>query len=778
VQDPNPLLSLRGPVTQDGKVGIELNGEFIAGRPQGVPVQGFAFDRRTAELLPNTGTGGFSDMTQIASWIDGFDDTTLVVIQTVAGQAVTAGGATDFNAAIAKIGAEPAWQAGWNLPPAPFAVVGVPGLDPGDTKQTCGAFPQNSTGSCGLNGYLVLNALRYGFAWGDYVPFETKPAGTQNGLTNTMTVGSQDIASPAPPSGVQGGYHVVTVDRYDLQLLSNDAYWTNASEPTQFRDTGDMANRLQAAATNPTVLVFVASLGQPIANPEPMLYNQYLLPPLERLGGNRDVFISSRAGTYSLAGAGGLIDNTIEASNIIAPAGETPQPAGRIEGMLARNNQKLFEPELGGPGTPNLKLFQIAYQPPSPWPHSDAPDYAAASKWFAQQLLVPQGVTDVDNVRDAYDRPNLKFDAGTVKGLEYPHGQGFSETTFLNLQGDYETEFPAVTQVMSYLYSDGGFRRPFTDTSLPNYVAVGKVASDIEKALEPPNAAVGFLLTDIFNEALSVSSLEAEEFEVGDAVFGIVSDFATEADGSATAEIDTTAQQLAATLPIRVTDTLAAFDSLADIIVHDHDKLLAANSLFGSLNWITETADAVGRDILAGTRSAVYAALMPLAWSYSPGKATYFSHPAADFTDMRTWRCSAALSTATPYRNLPASAQYVSEATLTDAGQPQHSVWWWVQASGPGSYTGGFAVGAENCLDESSQPLTWNVPYIPPASLTDPLFAPAGTRVPGTDTRGVGLYRPWFWQRNFAAHCWRTRDTRCAPLPDEHVPAPAWSRGN
>jgi hypothetical protein len=457
---------------------------------------------------------------------------------------------------------------------------------------------------------------------------------------------------------------------------------------------------------------------------------------------------------------------------VIRSPGEPSQPAGRLSGVLERNHQGLFEPGTAGPGSPDVGLFEIAYGPPSQWPDSNLPDYAETGQWFADQLFPTQEFT---NVRDQYDNAAINFGnyVSEVQGLRYPGSTkcNCTKSTFSALQDDYANEFKWVAQVASTLTQT--FKEPVNDTELANYVSLQQISSDIEKAVAPPPQAVSFDFWDLIAEVLNIASFAPEvgpAFGVWGAFMDMAGDISLDPDGGSADLVQTTTDQLAADIPAHATQMLKAFDVLASIALHDHDKLSAMNDLLTKLDWTTgQTSDAVGQLVQTGARRTFYSVLMRAGWNYTQPPTwgyptwTYFTNPSPTLTDLRGYTCSQLVDRIHLYPGLPASAQYAFQVGWQDAKTPLYSVWWWVKADRPGDV---FTDSVRNCGHHPT----------PPASLTDPIFAPAGTTVSGGATVGAGAYAPWFWKRNFDSRCWYTGTTSpCHPIvPHVQTRAPAW----
>ncbi len=438
-----PLVRIETEVTQSGQVGILLGGTFVPAPP--TPVQVFVLDRHTL-ATPSVGQGtvaGFSDMGQIGPYItqksNALGSPPIVIIQTTRLGSTAGDQQAVLNGALGQIGALPAnWGdrpgAGEIWPPWPFVAVGVTGLSPGSATQSCVAHdnpdPPPTPTRCVVDGWFSSPtgpSSHYTFSSGDYVPFDITPTPSDvAGLDNTITVGAQKISAPPFPARSAGGFHVVVLDRYTLEVLHNDSFAT-ADDDDQNALTG-MLGRLTDAVNDPSQMVMMTSVGwtSPDLNPQDPTLWVGIMNAIDDLGGTPDTFANATPpATYSFVGMAGLVDygRVAEASSIAQAAG-APAVSGKITGVLERTNERLFEPLVASPSNIDTTLYPAIYQPPTPWPHSEAPDYAAASVYLAQQLLGAD--TEYLNVRDAYGSSTAtpSWSGGPLTRLDsitYPH---------------------------------------------------------------------------------------------------------------------------------------------------------------------------------------------------------------------------------------------------------------------------------------------------------------------------------------------------------------------
>jgi hypothetical protein len=807
-----PLVQLQTEVTQDSETGISLGGTFYPG-PFGV-VQVFALDRSTLEM---SASAGFSDMTAIGPWITQEQNklgSPIVILQTTSGSPVRFGTPDDFNNALAPMGALPVWENGLDAP-APFVAIGVAGLPVGTATQGCAPEPPTaSTTRCAINGWFssgTSQTSHYTFSFGDFVPFSVTPSPNPGALTNTITVGQQQITSPpfAPNSDGSaslGGYHVVVLDRYTLQVLHNDSFAT-ANDNGATAEQG-MLDLLNSAVADDTQVVVITTVGDGfrLGAINPQIWTA-IMGDISQLGGTPDVFARASAGqTYSLVGIANDVDygDVAEASSVAHAAGD-PVPTGAINGVLQRSRHDLFEPLFTTESAPNVALYQAIYRAPTSWPDSNRPDYPKASAWLAGELL--PHVHNLTDVRDEYDShtvvgswmgdlsstvdkleaagcptgPTIDFSCDTVKALENDYVGGPGQTG----------EFAEVDEVNTLLHTEAP--QVFNGTGLSNYVTLQTLESQIENA--EPAAGTDLTESDIFAimqgaiDVLSVFPETDEVLGVTSGLLGIAAGATSEADGAPEdTRIQDTASTLATDIVSRQSALTATFDTLNTIAVSDYGRLTAMYDLAENVNW---DSAAIATDIEAGERQQIVTALttatwglspsnrlsVPPTWITSPADTTGSSKPVA-LTDMRDWECEEefGFSDIHPFNQMDPNSEHASIVGWANPTTPLYKVFF---ITGTMNFSDAYyGLGPNQCREH------WPLNDLGAKDVFDAMFAPAGATLPNNSILGVGLDPAQWWWRNFSGTCWHGKvvgqmwpfkwHENCAPNPNSYALAPVW----
>jgi hypothetical protein len=350
-------------------------------------------------------------------------DTSKLVVLTLGSGTVT--DMTNFSGAVSQIGM-PAYGSSVSSVPAPFSVIGIPGMTSGKAWHNFGL--QIGTGAPGaLVGYIkdsayytqggVLEAEQRVFTFPDVVGFETRVVDGDSVQVQVQhydpSTRSYTTTTLASFPTTDGGLGIVNFDPYTLAVIESHK-WT---PDTPGIDWNEVRDQLDAAVAGGDGVVIV-SLGQMsgyTSEPSAAAFRLDVLPAIRALGGQPDIF--ARAvndnGTYSFIGSGG---QGTESSSVVAygvptragPDGTTPLPvtSGNLTGELQRGSDGRFVPSQADPsGIFRFDLDPVLYQAPGDWPLTPAAGATTADgaetalAWLAQckalagNQLVVQGLS-------------------------------------------------------------------------------------------------------------------------------------------------------------------------------------------------------------------------------------------------------------------------------------------------------------------------------------------------------------------------------------------------
>jgi hypothetical protein len=343
-------------------------------------------------------------------------DTSKMVVITLGSGTVT--DVANFSKAVALVGM-PAYASSVASVPAPFSVIGIPGMTTGNAWNNFGAVIDGGRAGS-LDGYVKdsayypsgstsLDAEQRVFTFPDVVQFETRVA-TDSSVavqisrydpkTETFspsTLGTFDTSA--------GGLGVVTFDPFTLEPLSTATYAPRSS--SEGIDWTALGSKLSdaAGAGQGVVLVSLGTMSGFSQEPDQSSFHGSVLPAIRALGGQPDILaraVNDNA-TYSFIGSGG---QGSESSSVMAYGvpvrtgenGTTPLPvtAGNLTGELRRGSDGRFLPSRADPSAKYSSQFNpVLYQAPVSWPltpaagATTATGQQAALAWLAQCTLLP-----------------------------------------------------------------------------------------------------------------------------------------------------------------------------------------------------------------------------------------------------------------------------------------------------------------------------------------------------------------------------------------------------
>lgn len=735
--------------------------KYWLGQPKGNQIQAVILDRSTLEPLYSAAyVGTKADAEKLEAEIGKHGNRVLVVIS-----------APDFPSSAVNAAFVPIVK-GLGAPTGPiggertgWSVIGVPGSKGGAYLGSgLNVNPTPDTNLRGrLDGYLQEaivdepGAKGFAFVPSERVTFDTAAPGAP-ALANRITVGTAEYASASLPACATGGFQVLALVAETLVPASSASFATNgcgaAADSAGLAQMAAFLASISATGTGPAEgpkLLIVQSIGAPY-DAAASGWNE-VATGLERLGGTGSVFGAARAG-YSLVGGIGISGLQLtEASQTL-----TGKPA-RIGGLMVPDRRGAFQPMLASPtGQTPYDLTEIAYQPSQPWPASQTKGERAALAYIAEKVLDLPAPTQGSSCY-VPARPDVRSEycnlakasswsgyVSQVREAPYKKGNGFTkedwEKVTAALAAPGYNEFNAVSTVWALI---GVLQRAFGTGSAEGQVDLGKIATEVQQAIAPPEQgeATGWWLELLANLAAIASYYDfGIEDEVAQKITGTLSGalFITgqnlyDREGDPLAEeFKLDAKDVAVTLSERYTAASSALGRVGELLVSDAGKLRAA-SQDPALGISSEGVEELVGLLRTGGKQWSYGALLPIAYeAVGLQRGELLNNPlpaSANQYECEFFEVGGGSGGYFPFK-APAAAQLRTEAPATALGVL--------------------------VLRGSELPSNGNPeqhPRSPTKSLLEPLFK-------SPEAKGLGLYAPWFWRSAFAYPSAATKSVRCA----------------
>ncbi len=613
-----------------------------------------------------------------------------------------------------------------------FSLIGVPNAPAGSAFTDFGGQTGISPGSRpvgDLSGYVQMNPGTglAEFAFGEYPSFNTDAPAAQN--QTAMQLGSSSITQTLP-AGSSGGFAVVVVDRRSLAVIKKETFDVNGS-PTSV----DAMTSSLSADTAPSQMVLVQSYRKP--KPTTPEWDN-MAQALEKLGATRTVVDElNGTGDYAFVGGPALSDSAVEASGPLT--GRT----GRVQGYLSRLRDAGFAPSVGDPsGAVTGRLLQIAYQPAQPFPAFDTAGKQAADKWITEQLHL-LGADVRQNYWINYTA-NWENKRETLGKLAYPTGMGFTEAEFTAVRNQLDREISYLIDIKTYIEHLGS---PFNPVG--EYINLQNISQRIQAAIRPPqqvnhlqSAKIIGQITGAIGRALPPpSNVIAGSIATAFQFAGSRSlpDFSPDLG-----PIQAKTSDLGDTLAARFAAARNSLTALGLIYVSDYGKMqMIADKVTSDPEWIYPAQDAPLRAAISkGVESWFYEVLMPLGWKlWDIG-----GDMSTPFASAKDFHCDTTTGGKIVHHHPhyifagePEAGQYRPILGFNANMTPRRPV---VRALGVPT---GF-----RAQDGAMAP--------PPASLTDPLFAPADQSV---ESHKLGLKPEQFYERNFQHYPPKFNGAKC-----------------
>jgi len=522
----------------------------------------------------------------------------------------------------------------WNPQPTTqgsFSVIGMPGLAPGKAWYDSAA--QRGTANGALVGYLTpatdvsyptSKVYSFVFPADQYVLVDSCVSGSPNACV--IAVGDKTYA---PDPGVVG-FHVLLLDRITLAPLrhatvtSMGALSAALSLPPPRDTSGKWILNAGSFFTDRTVAVIqTVGTGQiPNSTPDTVSLR------IDQLGGTPETFgeVLNKALPYALIGAATKLPwhgTGIESSPAIDPSLCTPSPCARARGVLARDRMARYTPSSGDPtGRGNLALFPIVYQDKTPWPYEGN----CAIAYLAREL----SLTDYPDIRSAYEN-GVNVGQLRPKDVTYPNPVPSgctpfpSATEYAAIQDRLTKEFTWVDSVRKYI---GNLKEPYTTTQVALETIVDDVSEELAQSVQPPpKAKTALPWLSVFNAVMPLASRVSPEIGAAMGMVSAVGKLAQATvlapqespfgSGSAVENVYAEAGELSKKLYNQYLAQLESLGRLQAIVLTDAGKLeTVGTNAIGSKawSWSSTASTTAARLLNQTTRSAVYAALLPVTW--------------------------------------------------------------------------------------------------------------------------------------------------------------------
>ena len=479
-------------VKADGAVCMSLDGNsYCSDTSSSTGVFVMVLERSNLTVLDTKTFDTSSGYGGVATYLDGLDSYRIVIVSTLS----ASGAVSQLAPTLEKFGTTTGFRgAGDNMA---FSVIGIRGLQTGqaweigDGTGLAGSFVQDSNGNFTL---VQFDYVKY-----ELVPSTTGPA--------TITIGT--AAPISSTTGAPGGFLMVVVDRATLATLQGAVNTYNTSGADAEAQQDAMSSALHQYAGNPTVMIFVASFGNPNQAVSPPDKNHYihfnqLGQQIAALGGTYETFeglgLSGKADTYSAVLGGGT---SAESSSIRTPTA----PQGILRGALGRGHQGNWYDVVSSSLTmsADLDFFAIIGQEPKGWPHPATDGEQKAFAWIGQQLC---SCTDL---RYAYSDTNISLSSWELRltSTAYPDGQNFTLTDFTNVKNQLLDEFQYADCIQKF---QANIATLWTDQQANFSLISTAVAQKVKDSLQPPPQSLYVKFLDFaIGKALAIAETVLSE---------------------------------------------------------------------------------------------------------------------------------------------------------------------------------------------------------------------------------------------------------------------------
>jgi hypothetical protein len=597
------------------------------------------------------------------------------------------------------------------------------------------------------------------------VPIDTcfDPANPANLNDSECVIKIGDHTYPADPQ-VPNGLHVVELDRTTLAPIPNENRTITTTGQLNGMLTGwpvppvgqwiNVTNFL-----NDQRLVIIQSVGDGKLSG---VLSRATLQAIDQLGGTVDYLADAvtKGCRYALIGAASDLPwhaTSAESSTAMVKPGDpcsnpddetADQPTGHLYGIVQRNRDGLYTPSTSDAiGPTNVSLYQILYQPATPWPYADD---TVGLRYVANGLsLCTPGQVDCPNatVRPIYQ--NLNEDFGTLStelsDLRCTGGVDKCGPDYHGLKEELLKEFHWVGNVENLI---DNLTKPYTTGGPLGPVDVKTIMTQIANSVKlPPDHSATLQTLKIFSGVMTVASAAAGPLGVAaKTVFGVLGAAATlegyllqGPDGSPADTLTGTADELTQKLTQQNIDYEEFINVMGETLTYDYGKLKTVGSAIDNdpaWKWTGDTTNNATTALSAGTRAAAWSGLLPAQW---PGFNLVPGKNQTDSNDVTKFYCSEyypgvypdyipSVETRVPFANALAENQFHSISSFNgNTGDTIKEVWTFAKTSG----------------FENGHPPAADMPV--PPNLTDDIYGPDSTHA----ATGAFQYEANFWRSTY-----------------------------
>lgn len=644
------------------------------------------------------------------------------------------------------------------LPTIDLVLVGIGGSRQGSASL------QRGYSSLPVNGYLALdNNSNYTLIKTDFLRYDLA-------LNGDITIGGTKYPFAAAQGACQGpgSFHLMVTSRENPSDVRWNSKYCTAGAQSEIDSFVNDLNFLTSNGTNESLLVFLASNGNPMpanwsfgTNGDARFVG--LRQTIHNLGGlGETIMYLTPTDTYSLVGTGAPPSVALErplrareASSVYPEVSPGKRPSGELHGILARGGRGNWYSPLNADlsGIANLGFYEILALPTA-----DFPGITTAGQIAAYQTINTSLCSLPDcNVRDSYDNLNVDFNilelnlkSLTDGGKNCDVAGSGASTDFCSVRQQLLTEFTHVNNVRA-LY--GNLSTLWSASGTTNILSILSAASDVQNEINAnPAAPAQSLVSPLVNFFLGLGSYLPEIgpiFGIADVAFNLGTSLTTDDTGSKTFDLTTTVGAMEQQAIDHFTAQANTTGTLFELVFQDWAKLNALGTALATQTsrtspwyWDTTTTGRLLNQMTVGVRQAAYQSLMPAVFSvanYVPNSPSGLSG-AANWgnTPLYQQPTSYVVGVSRPCACVPTSRPFSSFVPFTypsDAGNPSANNSQTQTLMGMGAW---LAVARQ---DSPSSGGSDDFQYTAPtATLMGKLFGPVWNG-------GLGLYRPVFYER-------------------------------
>jgi hypothetical protein len=526
-----------------------------------------------------------------------------------------------------------------------------------------------------LNGFLMPDSYEatpntplYRFQ-PERVKFDTFNGTNLGGsLRNEMHLGGVTVsAHPQSTLAAFGGFQVVAIDPDTFEPIDPVAdNKTFVTSPAQ-GGAGDAVDQREAMATylkqlaDRRVLVAVQSIGQVSKDPPPRADREGSAAALSAwkdldnamraLGANPHTFYetdghSNDGGAYAFIGGPMLERSEMVDSSSAVVVNRTPEhkdvrESGSLQGLASIRADGLMKPAVADPSDKlPFELYDIEFQSPTPWPHTDPsdPEAGAYSRALAYvSTCLPQFKGWGPDLRSAYagsldlhyiaakgildelPYPDSTADRTKCKGMwDFTKDPGFTRDQYSQLTDELDQEFIWLDSIQALF---GAAQAALGRSAGQQQVDLKSIGERIKKGIPPPSPgaeigeAIGRFILGLFEVAgeLAESASGLSFVAAVTAIYELSTDIASASDSGEPLgdKIDAKVNDLADETAARLSASADGLDRLQQVIISDYGRLKALGTVANTPAYTIDKATS-SRQMTVAAEGWFSTALLPL----------------------------------------------------------------------------------------------------------------------------------------------------------------------